>query len=393
MEHHGLQKRNYIHVSPTLVNSKYSLTKQESNIVLLLLTIIDKDDEDFKNYTFTKKDLEKRTGIKLDSLKLKQLAKSLMSKVLEVPTDEDNFELFTWFSYFKYDNGVITCGFDKRLKKYLLELHQYILINAPDILLMKSDYSRRIYMLLKERANFGERKFEVEELMNILDVPKSLKIYADFKRKVLLQAVKEINKFTDLEIKNIGTSDKPIYFKEIKFPRKVKTIIFYTKKNKTDLNEFIKIIREMYTNQNLYANKNNRMLKCSEKGLLYYANTETTLDKDSSLKAWEWLHEHKESLICFNPIDGIEEIIIKTEEELHYLDSKETFINYIKENFRDTELLSARNGKTNEPMKIKLTKENILIDNITDTRFPTNTANLIWEHLYNLAQNNKLKIL
>ena len=294
MQKQGLQERNYIHVSPALVNSKYSLTKQESNIVLLLLTIIDKDDKDFKDYSFTKGDLEKRTGVQLNALKLKNLAKGLMSKVLEVPKEDDGFELFTWFSYFKYEKGLITCGFDSRLKKHLLELQQYVLVNAPQLLLMKSDYSRRIYMLLKERAKFGTRKFLVAELQDLLAVPTSYRNYADFKRKVLVNAVKEINKHTDLEIE----------FEETKSMRKVTEIIFTMKKNQNDLKTFIKIIREAYTNTPLYISKG-RTLQCSDKGLLYYADAPMEwISKEQSQKIWDWLHEHREALLCFKIVQA-----------------------------------------------------------------------------------------
>lgn len=376
MQKQGLQERNYIHISPALVNSKYSLTKQESNIVLLLLTIIDKDDKDFKDYSFTKGDLEKRTGVQLNALKLKNLAKGLMSKVLEVPKEGDGFELFTWFSYFKYEKGVITCGFDSRLKKHLIELQQYVFVNAPQLLLMKSDYSRRIYMLLKERVKFGTRTFEIAELQDLLAVPTSYRIYSKFKQGILLKAVKEINKHTDLEIS----------FKEKKPMRKVTEIIFSIKNNENDLKAFIKIIRDFHTNEPLYAGKDGRILQCSGKGLLYYKDDIFEyLDKKKALKAWEFLHEHRESLICFNP--QIEE------PHAHYLDNQKAFITHIKENFRDRNILSARNSQTNKPMMIALSKENILIDSITDERFELEYANTIWEYLYAQAQKGGLEIL
>lgn len=46
----NLANRNYIHTSPAIVNAKYSLTKSESDLVLMLLAQIDKDDADFKKY-------------------------------------------------------------------------------------------------------------------------------------------------------------------------------------------------------------------------------------------------------------------------------------------------------------------------------------------------------
>ena len=292
-----LTNRTIFRESPALVNGRYSLTKTENSLVMMLLTAIDKNDEDFKDYLFTKKQLEAKTGVSYKTADLKNYAKSLMSKVLEVKENDEKWKLFTWFSYFEYDNGLITCSFDKRLKPYLLDLKQYVYTNQEFILAMKGQYSKRIYMMLKERMQFGTRKFNVEELMEVLQVPKSYKNYADFKRKALLQAVKDINKYTDLEIKNIGTTKKPIYFEEIKPSRKVTEIIFHFKKNHNDIKAFIGYIRELHINKALYENKEGRMIKCSLKGLLYYADKPSDyIDKDKSIKIWEWLHEHREKL-------------------------------------------------------------------------------------------------
>jgi len=294
-----LSNRNYVRQSPKIVNAKYSLNKSESDLVFALLTELKKEDEDFKDYLFTVHQLEVKLGVKLQSTQLRKTVESLMSKGLKIYIDDNKWELIGWFSYFGYDNGIVTCRFDKALKPYFMELKQFVLADIRHLVQMKSEYSRRIYLLLKEYEKFGERKFEVEELMNIFEVPKSLKIYNRFKEKVLLQAVKDINKFTDLEIKNIGTADKPIYFEEIKFPRKVKSVIFYTKKNTADLKTFISWIRELYVNVPLYKNKKGQVVKCSKEGLLYYGDTLTNLDKDTAQKAWEWMHEHRENLIIF----------------------------------------------------------------------------------------------
>jgi len=39
-----------------------------------------------------------------------------MSKPIEIQKNTNKWEIINWFSYFKYDNGIITCRFDKRLK-------------------------------------------------------------------------------------------------------------------------------------------------------------------------------------------------------------------------------------------------------------------------------------
>lgn len=285
-----LTERNFLRQSPAIVNGRWSLTKQESNILLLLLTAIKKEDEDFKDYQFSKAELESRTGIKIKTDELKITVKSLMSKVLEVPTQQ-GFKLFTWFSYFEYNNGLMTCGFDKRLKPYLLELGQFIVADSRHLLQMKSDYSRRIYLLLKEYSKFGTRTFLVEELQDILQVPESYKErYNKFKEAVLLKAEADLNKFSDLEVK----------LSEKKLGRKVVEITYSIKKNDNDLKAFIETIRELYANEALYYNKEGRLLKCSEKGLLYYADDVFEwLDKKTAQKVWGWLHENRDKLLCF----------------------------------------------------------------------------------------------
>jgi len=157
------------------------------------------------------------------------------------------------------------------------------------VLPMRSSYSKRVYLMLKEYAKIGERTIELEELQTILKVPKSLKIYNRFKEKVLIKSKEDINKFTDLKVD----------FKEIKLGRKVSKIVFIIKKNDEDLKSFIATIRDLYTNQRL-TYYNNMALKCDENGLLYDADTMKTLNKKVSLKAWEHLHVNRAILECFN---------------------------------------------------------------------------------------------
>jgi len=286
-----LTDRNHTRQSHVIVNARYALSRAEIDIVLTLLTAIRKEDEDFKDYEFTIADFERKTNRKWHSKQLKESVKSLMSKPLELPKGEKGWRIVNWFSNFDYDdNGLITCRFDKALKPYLIELAgTRILADFRHLLPMKSTYSKRMYLLLKEYDKIGSRKFDVEELQNILKVPKSLKTYSNFNLKVLKKAQVDINKFTDLEVK----------FTEKKTVRKVTSITFTIKKNNADLKAFIKTIRELYVNVVLDHTKDGRPLKCSDKGLLYYSDTIENINKKESMKLWEYLHENKENLECF----------------------------------------------------------------------------------------------
>lgn len=290
MEQTSLTERNYFRQSGALLNGRLALNKSESDIVYALLTVITKDDEDFKDYKFTKSELERKIGVKLDTDQLRRTARSLMGKVAELKYGKEDWEIFSLFTYFSYRNSVITCRFDKAMKPFYLQLQQYVLADLRHILPIKSEYSREMYFLLKERAKFGSRTFDVEELMEHLKVPKSQKEnYGEFKRKVLNQAKNDINKYTDLKVD----------FEEIKPIRKVTGVTFTIKKNDDDLKSFIEFIRELHTNELLYYSKDNRPLKCSLQGLLYYADDLATLDKTTAQKAWEFLYEKREKLLCF----------------------------------------------------------------------------------------------
>jgi len=289
-----LTKRNFTRQSHMIVNARYALTRGEIDIVLTLLTAIKHEDEDFKDYQFTMKELEKKTNRKWNSKQLKDTIKSLMGKPLDIPKEDNKgWTIVNWFSSFDYDsNGLITCRFDKALKPYLIQIKgTRIISDFRHLLPMQSSYSKRMYLLLKEYDKIGSRKFKVEELQEILKVPNSHKTrYNKFKQDVLQRSEKDINKFTDLEVK----------FIEKKQGRKVHEIIYFIQKNNNSLKDFIENIRADYVNVILFYTNDKKPIKCSEKGLLYYADASNlTLNKESAQKTWEWLHENRTKLECF----------------------------------------------------------------------------------------------
>ena len=284
-----LTKRNYTRQQSVIINARYALTKNEIDIVLVLLTAIHQEDKDFKTYEFTMSELESRTDRQWNSTQLKATIKGLMSKPLELPKESGKgWAIVNWFTYFSFDDGLISCRFEKALKPYLIDIQgRMILGDVRHLLPMKSSYSKRVYLLLKEYSKFGVRKFKTEELMDILKVPKSLKIYNRFKEKVLQRAEQDINKFTDLKVS----------FDEKKVSRKVTEIIFHIKKNDEDLKTFIEHIRENYTNVLLWTTPKKIEIKCDEHGLLYNAQSGKTFDKETAKKIWEQMHHNREIVL------------------------------------------------------------------------------------------------
>jgi len=143
-------------------------------------------------------------------------------------------------------------------------------------------------MLLTYDAFRGFYETEVEHLMKKLKVPKSMLVYADFKRKVLLQAQKDLAKFSDITFT----------FEEIKKGRKIHRLKFNIKRNLNDLTMFIKVIRELYVNKPLIKTSEG-LIQCSTKGNLYFKNFVQEIHPKKAKLLWEKLHENRDKLLVF----------------------------------------------------------------------------------------------
>ena len=210
----------------TLVNAKYKLTPMEMKFILNAISHLDsKNDVILQEYEIKVSELEQKMQIgEGQHTRLKQFAKRIMSKPLVIDGANGDYEIYNWFSRVKYINNEakFLVRFEEGLKPYLLQLKErFVSYNLKYILPLTSTYSVRIYQLLKEYEKLTKRYFEVEELMDILQVPKSYRSYTNFNAKVLKVAEKELLEHTD------------IYFtlEEEKAGRKVSRLIFRIYKN------------------------------------------------------------------------------------------------------------------------------------------------------------------
>ena len=218
-----MKNRNIIKQDYQLVNAKYKLNTSEIKFIMTVLAQINTDDKSFDTYEIKVSDLENKLQAEQNETRLKQFAKKLMSKPLEVPT-KDGWIVFNWFSKIQYIRGQskFIVRIDDDLRPYLLELKErFVKYNLGYIIPLTSNYSIRLYQLLKEYEKLTRRTFKLIELQELLQVPKSLLVYADFKRKVLQVAEKEL----------IENCDIFFEYEEIKEGKKVNEILFRIKPN------------------------------------------------------------------------------------------------------------------------------------------------------------------
>lgn len=217
-------KSNYF-----IMNSSYDLSLEEQKVILTLASMVQPEDEDFKSYKFRIADFRELLGVEDKSkyTEIPKITKELMKKVFEIQ-EGDTLIQTAWLSGARYKkgSGEVELTFSSYLKPYMIKLSsmftQYKLAN---ILSMKSKYSPRMYEILKcnEFKKQGFIEIAIDDLRKLIKADNVYPLYADFKRKVIIQTQKELKKISDISFE----------FEEIKTGRKVTSLKFYIKSNKS----------------------------------------------------------------------------------------------------------------------------------------------------------------
>jgi plasmid replication initiation protein len=208
-----------------LIEAKYKLTLEEQRLVLYLISLIDKDDKDFKEYEITVKEFCEFSGFPTNNFYqyFRQMSDSLLQKRIDL-IEDDRIVHLCWLAQtiFYPHKGKISVQFASELKPYLLQLKgNFTYYELKNIRSLRSNYSIRLYELLKQYQKLKKRTFVVDELKTIIGVEKNYPQYGLFKKYVLLVAQKEL----------LDKCDIYFDFAEIKEGRKVIKVEFLIYKN------------------------------------------------------------------------------------------------------------------------------------------------------------------
>lgn len=267
-ENYIVKKSNYF-----IMNSSYDLSLEEQKIILTLASMVQPTDVEFKPYDFKIKDFMDLVGVedKKKYIEIPKITKELMKKVFEI--HEGNKIIQTaWISGVIYEKGTgtVTLKFNPDLKPYMLQLSElFTQYKLANILSMKSKYSIRLYEILKanEFKKQGYIEIEVEELRKLVKADDIYPLYADFKRFVILKAQKELKKMSDISFD----------FEEIKTGRKVTSIRFYIKSNKSRAIKEPKAIDEL--SATIEADNNQELQKRIEQVIKIMDEHDVTKDE------------------------------------------------------------------------------------------------------------------
>jgi len=163
--------------------------------------------------------------------------------------DEDRIKTIWIFQMveFRFDKrGIkVEYRFSYDISEYLFELREkFLAYHIKNIIPMRSKYAIRLYELLKQYEKIGERTFSIDEFREkigtrvyVVDsrsqekeiLKDEYKQFIDLRRRVIETAIKEINKYTDIEITDVeyikrGRGGK-VQFLTFKFKPKIKASV------------------------------------------------------------------------------------------------------------------------------------------------------------------------
>lgn len=207
--------------SNKLVEARYNLPLGEQRLILTMISRIQPEDEDFKPYRISVNELSEFLGVDRNSIyrECKKTTENLLKRVLNIQ-EPDGLLQVGWVSSAKYidGTGMVNLSFDPLLKPYLLQLKSNFTSCKLEMLLsFKSQYTVRMYTLLKQYEKLKEREIELEQLRQILGIAKNqYQDYKNFKSRILQATQKELAEKADLYFE----------FDEIKYGRRVGAIRF-----------------------------------------------------------------------------------------------------------------------------------------------------------------------
>lgn len=260
-EPRSLTNRQVVAQHNGVISGRYELTEAEQKIILLAIAQVDsKNDDEFITFKATIPELEKRLNTTLHQGQLKETCRKLMQRVVYIENEQGDWKMFHWISRAEYFKGANTVEFkiSDEMKPYLLKLKgNFTKLQIENAIKFNGKYTTRFYQFLMKLQNTAERKekYELSELYKMLMLPKSMRVFGQFKRNVLDPSIDEINEKTDIKASyEIGRTG-----------RKYTSItLSYTPKKTEQTTKARKTANIKYTNKQLEKYKG---VKFARKGL------------------------------------------------------------------------------------------------------------------------------
>lgn len=135
--------------------------------------------------------------------RLRRAVTDAVQYVLEIDLPDKGWEVYTWFSYAKYNpkTDSITLRLNEPLRPYVLDVQKFFTpLAIADIARLQGRHSMRWYELVQSRQGQADAaghwwyEVELDELRHLFKIgPNEYRLTADLRKKVINAPVQEIN--------------------------------------------------------------------------------------------------------------------------------------------------------------------------------------------------------
>lgn len=200
-----MPKNDLVVKSNQVIEASYTLTTIEQRLILSAIAQIPKGEPvtDEVIYTVSVADLQKFGANETTAYRdLKESVSRLFDRSI-VLRSSDRTSRTRWVQKIDFmdSRGVIGIRFSKDILPFLSNLStEFTKYLASDLIGVTSTYAIRLYELLVQYQSVGKREISVVDLRWMFELQNKYPVWADLKRWVIDQAVKEINEFSPLSV-------------------------------------------------------------------------------------------------------------------------------------------------------------------------------------------------
>lgn len=233
-----------------LIEFKGRMTTNELKLFSLIIADVrEQQQRQFEEYQIDISVLQETTKHNDFYNYIKEVALKLENKRIVVDgLTEKNKKYFTTIRLinkprFVEGSNRLTIDIDKDLIPYIIDLkREFTRYEIENILRLNSNYSIRIYELVKQYENIGLREIKIQDLRHYLGIEDSeYKRFYDFEKRVLEVAKEGINEHTDIIID----------YEKVKTGRRITSIIFKVEPKDQVDKVYIEYLNKFYNIQEI----------------------------------------------------------------------------------------------------------------------------------------------
>ena len=226
-----MKEKNYqVNKHKDLLLSQHKLSEKAQKVMSCLICMVKKDDEDFQEYKFLAKNFKELISSKSGSCMSDMIktANELLDKKIKIDLGDEILltHMVVSAKYEKLKGAYIIFKIHPELKPFFLNLqNKYLSYDIKNILSLKSNYSIRLYELLKHKYNQSIRhtqnpiivfKMGLDELRDMFQIPKTYQL-GHIKQRILKKSQDEFDEKTDIFFTYTLTKENSGSFDTINF--------------------------------------------------------------------------------------------------------------------------------------------------------------------------------